>query len=73
MPGQVSNVVAGIRVCVDVGLFSSNASKPWLDEGLTGKVCKCDDIGDARVDFDGMKAKQWVGKSQFQHLRVYAD
>ena len=73
VPGQVSNVVAGIRVCVDVGLFSSNASKPWLDEGLTGKVCKCDEIGDALVDFDGMKAKQWIGKSQFHHLLVYAD
>ena len=47
VPGQVSNVVAGIRVCVGVGLFSSNASKPWLDEGLTGKVVKLDDVGDA--------------------------
>ena len=73
VPGQVSNVVAGIRVCVEVGLLSSNESKPWLREGLTGKVCKCDEVGDALVDFVGVKTKQWISKSKFHHLLVYPD
>jgi hypothetical protein len=69
--GQVSNVVAGTRVCVGVGLFSSNTSKLWLDEGLTGKVVRLDDAGDALVELVGLKSKQWISKSKFQHLLVY--
>jgi hypothetical protein len=69
--GQVSNVVAGTPVCVGDGLFSSNASKLWLEKGLTGKVVRLDDVGDALVEFDGLKSKQWFSKTKFKHLLVY--
>jgi hypothetical protein len=42
-----------------------------LDEGLTGKVVRLDDAGDALVELVGLKSKQWISKSKFQHLLVY--
>jgi hypothetical protein len=42
-----------------------------LEKGLTGKVVRLDDVGDALVEFDGLKSKQWISKTKFKHLLVY--
>mgnify|MGYP000028520491 CR=1 FL=1 len=54
-------------------MVSIEAAKLGVEAGWTGEECKGEEIGDALVEFEGMTAKQWIGKPLFHQLLVYAD
>jgi len=69
-PNSKKSLKEGDVVIVKAGFQSNSKKSVRLRQGVTGRISKIDEDGDALIRFDDIDSRQWVLASNFHHLQV---